>query len=46
MAGNVLYEEYLGSGSGLGVAPVANQNRERLLAGDGTTKLWMYEIVP
>lgn len=41
--GTHLYQEYLDGGPALGVVPVKNENRDRLLVGEGTTKLWAYE---
>ena len=46
LTGTVVYNEYLGTGSGLGTAPVPNEDRERLLTGDGTSKLVLYEVLP
>ena len=43
LEGTHLYEEYLEGGPALGVVPIRNENRDRLLVGEGTTKLWAYE---
>ncbi len=41
--GSLVYEEYLGGGSALGVAPIKEEFRDRLIVGEGTDKLWIYE---
>lgn len=41
--GTHLYEEYLDGGTAIGIAPAKNGDRERLLVGEGTLKLWAYE---
>jgi hypothetical protein len=42
--GTHLYEEILKGGSALGIVPVKNENRDRLIVGEGINKLWAYEI--
>lgn len=41
--GTHLYEENLSGGPAIGVIPVQNQNRDRLVIGDGPKILWVYE---
>jgi len=44
--GTHLYQEYLEGGPAVGVVPVRKENRDRLLVGEDTSKLWSYEKAP